>query len=227
MRLISLRQRRLGKPLRNICVKNDHVSSVFGKPEYAMDIQVVWMGLMKVTIVWVILMHCLLYILYFTSSMIYGISCIRLTVYLLIYVANNKWSFYYMSDCISFILRRLWYRKFHIYGWTYTTYCKSSTWISIAYSGFPNTLDTVCTFYLTLTRTISSWKQAQRYINWRFTLLQYWLLKIVNRPKYKITIISPTQYSQVLRFGHCVVCSSSIYIFWLPIWYLSSNSSTW
>ena len=82
--------------------------------------------------------------------MIYGISGIRLTVYLLIYVANNKWSFFYMSDCISFILRRLWYIKFHIYniymaehisfilrclwyikfhiyGWTYTTYCKSST----------------------------------------------------------------------------------------------------
>ena len=71
-----------------------------------------------------------------------------------------------------------------------------TTWISIAYLGFPNTLDTFCTFYLTFTRTISSWKQAQRYINWRFTLLQYWLLKIVNRPKYKITIISPTQYSQ-------------------------------
>jgi hypothetical protein len=38
------------------------VSSVFGKPKYAMDIQVVWMSLMKETIVWVILMHCLLYI---------------------------------------------------------------------------------------------------------------------------------------------------------------------
>ena len=24
-------------------------------------------------------------------------------------------------------------------------------------------------------------------------------------------------------FGHCVVCSSSIYIFWLPLWYLQTH----
>jgi hypothetical protein len=26
----------------------------------------------------------------------------------------------------------------------------------------------------------------------------------------------------VVSFGHCVVCSSSIYGFWLPLWYLQT-----
>ena len=31
-------------------------------------------------------------------------------------------------------------------------------------------------------------------------------------------------------FGHCVVCSSSIYVFWLPLWYLQTllwSLNTW
>jgi hypothetical protein len=28
-------------------------------------------------------------------------------------------------------------------------------------------------------------------------------------------------------FGHCVVCSSSIYGFWLPLWYLQTLHTTW